>query len=84
MKMKDKKILSNNGNSNSKFKNFLEDFQEYEKDVLTHKAEDDFLDAYSVWLKTKSLKSKLEAIRKGMKFEALNPQFSLACIFPLK
>jgi hypothetical protein len=82
--MKDKKILPNNENSNSRFNEFLEDFQEYERDILAHKAEDDFLDAYSRWLKTRSLSSKLEAIRKGMKFEALNPDFSLACIFPLK
>ncbi|MDP8216095.1 MAG: hypothetical protein P9L98_02075 [Candidatus Kaelpia imicola] len=78
--MKDKKILSSSENSNSKFEEFLEDFQEYERD----KAENAFLDAYSRWLKTKALKDKLEAMKKGIKFEALNSQFSLAFIFPLK
>ncbi len=82
--MKDKKTLSNKKNSSSRIEAFLEDFQEYERNTLTHKAEDDFLDAYSCWLKTKALKDKLEAIRKGMRFEAINPQFSLAFLFPLK
>ncbi|MDP8252984.1 MAG: hypothetical protein P9X27_01105 [Candidatus Kaelpia aquatica] len=82
--MKDKKTLSGNENSNSKFEEFFEDFQEYERDILAHEAEDAFLDAFSRWLKTKALNDKLEAIRKGMKFEALDPQFSLALIFPLK
>ncbi|MDD5614135.1 MAG: hypothetical protein PHQ54_03575 [Candidatus Omnitrophica bacterium] len=82
--MKDRKLLPNNENSEGKFEEFLEGFREYEKDILASKAQDAFLDAYSLWLKTKSLKDKLEAIKLGMRFEALNPAFSLANIFPLK
>ena len=84
MKMKDKRILPQRRPYRDRFGEFLDGFKEYEKERLIKKAQDDFLDAYSLWLKTKELKNKLEAIRKGMKLEALDSKFSLQQLFPLR
>ena len=84
MKMKDRRILPQSMPSKDNFRDFLEGFQAYEKEILIRKAQDEFLDAYSRWLKTRALKEKLTAIRKGMKLESVDVQFSLKCIFPLK
>jgi len=84
MKMKDKKILPQNRDSKRKFEEFLEGFKEYEREFLLENTQDEFLDAYSRWLKTRLLKDKLTAIRIGMKLEALGAEFSLKQIFPLR
>ena len=84
MKMKDRKLLPQNRGPKGKFEEFLEGFKEYEKEYLLEDTQDEFLDAYSRWLKTKLLKDKLTAIRIGMKLEALDAEFSLKQIFPLK
>ncbi len=84
MKMKDKRLLPKNSPSKDNFAEFLQGFLDYEKALLIKKAQDEFLDAYSNWLKTKILKDKLIAIRKGMQLEAVDREFSLQQIFPLK
>ena len=68
MKMKERRILPQSMPSRDNFRDFLEGFKAYEKEILIKKSQDEFLDAYSKWLKTRSLKEKLAAIRKGMKF----------------
>ncbi|MDP8234588.1 MAG: hypothetical protein P9M06_07335 [Candidatus Saelkia tenebricola] len=82
--MKDKKILPQSKEPKGEFEAFLKDFQEYESKFLIERAQNEFLDAYSRWLKSRLLADKLKAIRKGMKFEALSNEFSLQQIFPLK
>lgn len=82
--MKDGRILPQRSPYQDRFQEFLEGFKEYEKKYLIEKAQDEFLDAFSKWLKTRSLKDKLEAIRKGMQLENLDSSFSLKTIFPLK
>jgi len=82
--MKDKKILPQNRGPQGKFEEFLEGFKEYEREFLLESTQDEFLDAYSRWLKTGLLKDKLTAIRTGMKLETLDAGFSLKQIFPLK
>jgi hypothetical protein len=82
--MKDGRILPQRRPYQDRFQEFLEGFKEYERKYLIEKAQDEFLDAFSKWLKTRSLKDKLEAIRKGMQLEALDSTFSLKTIFPLK
>ena len=67
-----------------RFEEFLREFKEYERQYLIRKAQDEFLDAYSRWLKTKKLDDKLDAIRKAMKLEALDSNFALRQVFPPK
>lgn len=67
-----------------RFEEFLREFRKYEKQYLIRKAQDEFLDAYSRWLKTRNLNDKLDAIRKAMKLEALDSSFSLRRVFPPK
>lgn len=82
--MEDWRILPQSSPSKDRFEEFLKEFKEYDRQYSIRKAQDEFLDAYSCWLKTHDSKYKLEAIRKGMKLEALDPSFSLQQIFPLK
>ena len=82
--MKDGKILPQRSPYKDRFQEFLEEFKQYEKKYLIEKAQNEFLDAFSKWLKTRKLEDKLEAIRKGMQLEALDATFSLKAIFPLK
>jgi hypothetical protein len=79
------KELTRHGNYyKDRFQQFLVEFSEYEKEYLIRKKQDEFLDSYSRWIKTKSLKDKLTAIKKGIELEALDESFSLQKIFPLR
>ncbi len=82
--MKDGRILPQRSPYQDRFQEFLEGFKQYEKKYLIEKAQNEFLDAFSKWLKTRKLEDKLEAIKKGMQLEAIDATFSLKAIFPLK
>lgn len=82
-KMRDWRTLPQSSPFKDRFEEFLKEFKEYEKLCLIKKAQDEFLDAYSRWLKSGELKDKLEAIRKGIGLEALDSSFHLKQIFPL-
>lgn len=82
--MRDNRKLLRDQDNEDRFSQFLSAFLEYEREYMIKKKQDEFLDAYSKWIKTKSLKDKLNAIKKGMELEALDENFSLQKIFPLR
>ncbi len=64
-----------------KFDFFLKGFQEYEKQIKIKELRNKFLDAYLIWLKDKSRKSKLEVLRCALKLDAIDENFKISELF---